>query len=792
MRKRLRVALLAIPVALLATLAIAGTASAAHPDPQTANIPYLAWAGNQVRVAKCFDSRQAENDVESATRGIDLSSILYRGKFVVEDWSGTELTGPFAGIASKEPQFLNSNDGDVVPRVVDGRLCFAVHVSSLKPGLAVIKLAVRQDLLGLFPGLDVLAKHQFLVIWLRSQAPVIREVANGDFPDLDLGDPTGDGIFNPLFKNGLVQINVSGTFPLGNNFSGNDPDDSITLPRDWAQLAAMYSFDDDRADGGRPGSAVDRWDIHDDKLPTEGHVLSSGCPDASAAVVIEAVDNCYLGTGGDQNGPFSSIYGMSTGLGPFDPLVRLTLLSDGKTDADDAPMPPLRVDVRLAAGSAGGLEKADKDDIYVRDQSIPDGRPHNLYAPYYRALIPASLPIDDGTTSGVAGSFTNNFPGFLDADGRYDYWALALRRTEDPLRGNRLCKDELGDYRTSPTGFDHVAVYTDEHGEAFVSFNPNTGFNFEVDSNFRCDLDDPDNRSFDSEITAEGLYPDQPVIWDQASKVSNTLTKTVNIAASKTLVCVPKGTNESFCVETILDIQGRPVAGALVRFSRTPLGNIEPDAALHGGFDTRGQTLVNNNGPLWVDIRTNRLGQAGVVVTESLNICVDVKADNLGTMWTNQNPGVKRFFLVNPTTGGTTVCGGTTTPPGGTGNGNGNGTGGTPTTPPAASGVQSAASVVSLAGAPTPAAQTPKAKAAAKAAKAKLRSAKLLVLKGNRYLVLRLSSPNATAKVRIVLVNKKGKVQRVVIRKIATNRSVTVPNLRFAKTIKSVRVSVVA
>ena len=626
MRKRLRIALLAIPVALLASLAFAGTAAADHPDPQTANIPYVGWLGNTIRVAKCFDSEQAEGDV-SRLSGVDLSSILYRGKYRIEDWSGD----PF-----QKPVFLNDQDGDVVPRYVDGRLCFAVQVASLKAGMAVIKLAVRPDLLGLFPGLDVLATHQFLVIWLRSNAPVIREVAEDDFPSISLGDPLGDGIFNPPFENGLVQINVTGTFPLLNNFDGNDPDDSITLPTDWAQLAAMYSFDSDREDGGVPGTAVDRWDIHDDQLETEGHVANSDCGPPAGAV--EAVDNCYTGTGNDQNGPFSSIYGASTGLGPFDPLVRLTLLSDGKTDAGDAPMPPLRVDVRIGPGGVGGLEKADKDDIYVRDSSIPDGRPHNLYAPFYRALIPASLPIDNGTTSGVSGSFTNNFPGWLDQDGRYDYYALARRHTEDPLRNRNICRDELGNYRTSPTGFDHVGVYTDEHGEAFVSFNPNTGFNFAVDSNFRCDLDLPANRSFESEITAQGIYPDQPVLWDNASKISNTLTKTVNIAASKTLSCVPKGFNESFCVETILDIQGRPVQGAWVRFSRTPLGNIEPDAALHGGFDTRGQTLVQNNGPLWVDIRTNNLGQAGVVVTESLNICVDVKADNMGTMWTRPEP----------------------------------------------------------------------------------------------------------------------------------------------------------
>ena len=123
------------------------------------------------------------------------------GKFVVEDWSGIELAGPSAGFASKEPQFLNDADGDVVGQIPTsgphaGSLCFSVHVSSLKPGLAVIKLAVREDLLRLLPGLDVLAKHQFLVIWMRSNAPAIREVANADFPSISVGDPLGDGIFN--------------------------------------------------------------------------------------------------------------------------------------------------------------------------------------------------------------------------------------------------------------------------------------------------------------------------------------------------------------------------------------------------------------------------------------------------------------------------------------------------------------------------------------------------------------------------------------------------------------------
>ena len=101
-----------------------------------------------------------------------------------------------------------------------------------------------------------------------------------------------------------------------------------------------------------------------------------------------------------------------------------------------------------------------------------------------------------------------------------------------------------------------MAVYTDEHGEAMVAFNPLSGFNFAVDSNGRCDLDLAVNRSFTASINATGVYPDQPVIWDQANKTSNTLTKRVNIAASKTLRCVPKGQWEMFCVETIRDIFG--------------------------------------------------------------------------------------------------------------------------------------------------------------------------------------------------------------------------------------------
>ena len=110
-------------------------------------------------------------------------------------------------------------------RIEQGRLCFSVHVTSQKPGMAVIKLAVSPNLLTLVPGLDPILKHQFLVIWMQDQAPVINEAAGAN-----LGDPTGNGIFNPIpgpdgntFGYGLIHVLVKGTFPLGNDFAGIAP-----------------------------------------------------------------------------------------------------------------------------------------------------------------------------------------------------------------------------------------------------------------------------------------------------------------------------------------------------------------------------------------------------------------------------------------------------------------------------------------------------------------------------------------------------------------------------------------
>ena len=268
-----------------------------------------------------------------------------------------------------------------------------------------------------------------------------------------------------------------------------------------------------------------------------------------------------------------------------------------------------------------------------------------------------------------------------------------------------------------------------------------------------------------------------------------------------------------FCVETIRDIYGNPVVGAPVHFSRSPAGGgLQADAALHGGFDTRGQALVDGgdgDGP--VVVKTNLKGQAGVLVTESRNICVDITAENLGTRASAQNPGVKRFIYINPRAGTVlAACG------------DGTGGGGpaqqqqvqpvvvtpvvlpavtttvtipaTTTTSASTAATSTAASVVSLAGNPTPAAQLPEKAtpaAKAKAARATLASAQLMNIKGTKYLVLRLKSAQNSAKVRITLTGKNGKAVKVVVREVATNRMVIVQNLKFGKTVMSVKVSVV-
>ena len=66
-----------------------------------------------------------------------------------------------------------------------------------------------------------------------------------------------------------------------------------------------------------------------------------------------------------------------------------------------------------------------------------------------------------GPDATVAGSFANNYPGFI-SYGKYDFWNTYAQAEQS---GDNTCKDPEGDPYEIPTGDRQVSVYTDEHGE---------------------------------------------------------------------------------------------------------------------------------------------------------------------------------------------------------------------------------------------------------------------------------------------------------------------------------------
>ncbi len=785
MRTKLKLVLVLASLGVLGTLAMAGTASAGKihfeaGDPMTTNVPYVAWAGEEVRLVKCIDDEEGDWEGTSAEWAIVDSSVRQRSGDLRDPvfFDDTDRrTGAFPGAGEQA-----------------GRTCWAIDVDSVNPGMTRIKMAIDGNE-GL-PGSPTM-KHDFLVIWLNMSAPVLTELSNAAFPGISLGDPLGDGNFIPTggaYGDGLIRAQVTGSFT---DLHGA----ARTLPADWAALAGVYAFD---TSGYNPSA----WDIHDDQAATEGHTATSMC---GGLALIDAVDNCL---GGGETGRFSRLVGGTQAdpvgtFGPFDPArPETSFLPDGKLDAGDAPMPAARIDVELAGG-VGALAAADKHRLYSRNRTgaasaaFP-GNAHNLYAPFYVSLLPGDISqtsVLRYTTSGVTGPIANNFPGYqsgfvMFSDARtYHFWDLLNPHSRGALNA---CRDVggtgqvgPGGFIPTPTGVDAATVYTDEHGEAILRFLPDVGAALTPDSNGRCDLGEIGGPALlgTATISAEALDPYQ--LTFNAPRISNTLTKNVFELAGKSLDCLPKSANEAFCVEVIRDIRGNPVVGAEVSFTREPRGLIIPASIALGGYDTRGQTIVSTTADE-VRVRTNALGQAGVEIKSTLPGLVDLDAENVGTR--NGGFGVQRVRCIRfagngttlPTDGPTCVAptdGGTpipVTPP--TTGGGGGGGGGTVTAPPAAT-------VVSLAGNPVPAAQTPAAKPAAKAAALKLTSARLVFKNGKRYLVVRVNGSAKTAKVRITLVMRTGKASKPVVRSIRTNKAVVVSNLQVSKHVRTVRVA---
>jgi hypothetical protein len=729
-----RLAGLLAVAAIVLSAVVAGPALAAAPakwDPQTTNVPYLAWRGEQVRLVKC--------DPALLTEGVKV-------EFFVEEWSGTGL----------------------VPRVEDATVdtsagCAKADVVSLDPGLARVKL-VATNAAG-----DPILKHQFLVIWMSLTDPAIDEVGSADpTGDRSLGDPPGDGNFNAGGNDGRIQVEVKGTFPYGGT--------TYTLPDAWATLAGLLAQDAD----SNPFNNAAKWDIHDDRLKTENHPLYSQCTTHLASVSIDAVDNCN-GTNMNDAGPFSRVFGdLAYALGPFDPVrPQLTLFSDGKVDSGDAPMPAARVDVTIAPNSGGptdisgvgSLEKADKTQVYSRDGSGSYAA-HNQYAPFYGSYIPAtSRP---GLASGIDGPASgNNFRGFL-TNGLYDFWSIAERlRTAVPSATTCLRRsDQETPYRLTPAGDQSVVVYTDEHGEAQVEYNPGgargNGFYFDNlpvihNDNGGCDLEGIDVLGT-SAISATARYPYQPV--SDPDKTSGTITKTVHSLFTKTLSYYPKGPGTANSTSRIVvahaqDIDGAPFANEKVCF----FVDNEADGAfgftgttgLPGHRFAVGGTDGGTFGTADVCRITDEHGNAAIEVINSDPELINVTALFVAEALLRD---IDLDFRTPTTTGGPT-------PPGRP-----------PTDPPTPITVKQA----EKAGVDTGFAAKTKVKAA------RVSVSYVKVRHGKRFVVVRVTSSKSKAKVKIRLISKHGRTLKVVTRTIRTNRLVTI---RISAKAKKARVALV-
>ena len=612
--RRLKLGLLALVALIGATMALTTVAQARTvPDPMMADIPYLAWRGEAVRVVKCAPP----SDFPAGY----VPSALDAG-FTLVDWSGDpHLATPQTVTAA--PGF---NSAIFSVRAFDGAYCWGMSFISQKAGLADIKLTVRNGTAG-----PVIFVHDFLVGWMNLNSIVL---CNNSAAGLCSGPTTGTitdvaGATTP----NILEANVTGNIPLLQDYNelgiGHAitlPDGSsvngVVLPDDWATLATSRLA----TVQGPLSDPSGYWDIHDDTLATEGHAQESpAICQPRVTTGIDAVDQCSDGPGttagslaqANEAGGFSAIWTFGTGnhlsflntYGPFDPTRSgNTYLSDGKIDAGDAPMPSARIDFTIAPNTGGPTDisgvgtftKVDKglcpgqsalndaggepglnsseasctNSIYVRPGATT---PHHLYAPFYREYLPATKAPADPFSSGIDGGFANNFNGFLNLTGNalaqpsglYDYWSIAENLRQATAAPTNCLDRFIGSTRvfqaTPGTGPQSVVIYSDEHGEARTGFLPGVGFFFNnfgiLNANLGCDLAGIATLGTAS-ITATARYPYEPVT--AAPLVSNTVAKAVSSLFLKLIQCFPKGPSAfdhqtAVCVAHAQDITGAPI-----------------------------------------------------------------------------------------------------------------------------------------------------------------------------------------------------------------------------------------
>ncbi len=417
-----------------------------------------------------------------------------------------------------------------------------------------------------------------------------------------------------------ANVQVTGSIPLNQEFQDDwGLPSQLVMPNDWALWAHTMATTDQYL-GSLDPSAY--WDIHDSSGPLgnespdgspDVHVSQAVmCPAASAMPFVDQVDNC---TGNE--GLYSRIFGdLTTGeTGPFDPSYSSTLLSDGRLNSNDAPMPALKI-VYNSAGGMGGFANSclnDKDNVYNRafDPTNPlpggeeaeravladrlhrsDGKSedeaHALYAPYYSQYIPATSRDPCGAASGIDGPIyiqtasptTSRASAWY---GLYQNWQIASDAGDERRQRHHLSspRQRYGKsvYRQTNGFPTRVVIFTDEHGEARANWLPGLGADFFndvfVDMNGGCDLE---GLTFPAQtITASARYPYQPVGTD--IPVAGSITKNINNLFHKSVSCVRKDNTSSaiayICTASAQDIDGNGTAfnGEKVCFSREPDGS---------------------------------------------------------------------------------------------------------------------------------------------------------------------------------------------------------------------------
>jgi hypothetical protein len=661
----------------------AGASAAPNPEglygAQGTNVPYVAWVGEHVRLVACEPSFTEDVKLEAIKQNVDPKTVLgsfFNDNFEVEDWSGYQFQPPTAdGSAGSEigqpfdpgpSSFFESSEG---------KDCIATDYKSLNPGLTRIRAVVKDDETG-----AIVFSHQFLVIWLTVNKPVLNEAgtsASGTETFQSqlsgtgqsnlsgfLGDKEGNGLFIPSpfsggeSDKGLVQIKVTGSFPVLKEAPLHNvlEEEKYTLPEAWPTLAKALASSSEETEP--PGTNPGLWDIHGTPSLGDGYNASS------SSALFAAFSSDAL------SGGFTS--GETATVGPYDPQsADETLVSDGTLNADDAPMPAMRIDVSIKGNEAGGLggvgqiSGASKALIYSHNFNGDAGEAGNLYNPYYGAYIPATdrgLPQSSGVTGPSPGG---DFPGFLNNHSEpYTFWT-SVKSANYRSSGSTGCLRREGaepsEYQT-PGGPLTETFYTDERGEAYVTYTPGDGFYLENLPELKegekektgeiiknldggCDLKLLKGQEIgNSVISARAVYPYEPVDYS-AQGSENTLTKTVTSEWEKEWFQFSKGpgSNENtvkIIVAKAQDIDGQPFADETVCFVTPNGGTVSQFPAGKSVYDENDQlgfgatnvevgpsTVVSVGGTNEICEKTNGLGLAAIEVKNSTLKKVDLQVE---------------------------------------------------------------------------------------------------------------------------------------------------------------------